>query len=68
MTTRSRGPRWSSPKQADRRRPSRSFNLSQELHKRLDAERERGANLSADAERALRAFYGMPSESGGRDP
>lgn len=37
MTTpRNRGPRWSSPKQADRGRILRTFSLTQELHERLD--------------------------------
>jgi hypothetical protein len=61
-TPRNRGPRWSSPKQVDRGRRLRTFSLSNELHARLDAERERGANLSSDAERALRLFYGMSEE------
>lgn len=52
---RNRGPRWSSPKKADRGRPSRSFNLSQGLHARLDELKERGESLSAIAEEALRA-------------
>jgi hypothetical protein len=52
---RNRGPRWSSPKQADRGRPIRGFSLSQELHERLDALRDAKENISAIAEEALRA-------------
>lgn len=56
MTTpRNRGPRWSSPKQADRGRPGRMVYLPRDLHAALDRLREGKANVSAIAEEALRA-------------
>lgn len=54
-SARDRGPRWSSPRKADRGRPIRGFSLSPELHKRLDELRAAKVNISAIAEEALRA-------------
>jgi post-segregation antitoxin (ccd killing protein) len=58
MTTpRNRGPRWSSPKQADRGRPGRMVYLSKELHDRLNELKDAKVNISAIAEEALRAHH-----------
>lgn len=63
MTTpRSRGPRWSSPKQADRGRPGRMVYLPRDLHSALDRLRDAKANVSAIAEEALRAHPKVAAE------
>lgn len=63
-----RGPRWSSPKQADRGRPIRGFSLSAELHRALDALAARRVNLSALAEEALCAHPQVAAELGAIAP
>lgn len=70
MSKRDRGARWSSPKQADRKRKSRSFNLSDPLQDRLDELRAQKENISAIAEEALRAHpkVGLPPEHGDVEP
>jgi post-segregation antitoxin (ccd killing protein) len=63
MTTpRNRGPRWSSPKQADRGRPGRMVYLPRDLHAALDRLRDAKANVSAIAEEALRAHPKVAAE------
>jgi hypothetical protein len=62
VSPRNRGPRWSSPKQADRGRPLRSFSLPRDLHTALDCLRVAGANVSAIAEEALRAHPKVAAE------
>ena len=68
MTQRNRGPRWSSPKQADRGRPIRGFSLPPELHRALDALAEQKVNLSALAEEALRAHPKVAAELAASGP
>jgi post-segregation antitoxin (ccd killing protein) len=61
-TPRNRGPRWSSPKQADRGRPGRMIYLPRDLHAALDRLRDAKANVSAIAEEALRAHPKVAAE------
>ena len=63
MTARNRGPRWTSPKQADRGRKLRSFSLSPDVHAALDEAVAQKRNISADADTALRRFYGLPENA-----
>lgn len=60
---RDRGPRWSSPKQADRGSPLRSFSLEADVHNLLDDAKRRGRNMSADVNVAIRAFYAAQAEA-----
>ena len=55
MSPRDRGPRWSSPRKADRGRPGRMVYLPRDLHAALDWMREAKVNVSAISEEALRA-------------
>jgi hypothetical protein len=55
------GDRWRSATQALRTSKKRQFTLSPAVNARLDQEAAQKRNISAAADAALRAYYGMPS-------